>query len=161
MTESATARLLPTDPRHEPRASRVDGAAFERLVRETIPLSDAFPWRVDAVRLGRCRLVMDCDVRHTRAGGTLSGPALMTLADTALYLATLSVVGPEALAVTSDLSIRFLRRPAPGRVLADGRVLRSGRRLVVAEVTMYSEGSEDPIAHVTGTYALPAQAGQG
>jgi len=98
---------------------------------------------------------MEFDARHTRAGGTVSGPALMTLADTAMYLVTLSVVGPEPLAVTSDLSIRFLRRPAPARVVAEARVLRAGKRLVVAEVTMFSAGEDEPIAHVTGTYVLP------
>jgi uncharacterized protein (TIGR00369 family) len=148
--------MLPTDPRHEPRAALIDGEEFDRLVRDTIPLSRAFPWRVDVVRYGRCRLVMDCDTRHVRAGGTLSGPVLMTLADTTLYLATLSVVGPEPLAVTSDLSIRFLHRSLPGKVIADGRILRAGRRLVVGEVSMYSEGRAEPIAHVTGTYAMPA-----
>ncbi len=139
------------------RPSLVSGADFERIVRESIPLSDAFPWTVASVSYGRCTLHMDFDARHTRAGGTVSGPALMTLADTAMYLVTLSVVGPEPLAVTSDLSIRFLRRPAPARVLAEARVLRAGRRLVVCEVALYSEGVEEPIAHVTGAYALPTK----
>jgi len=138
-----------------PRPSLVSGADFERIVKETIPLSDTFPWSVASVAYGECALHMEFDARHTRAGGTVSGPALMTLADTAMYLVTLSVVGPEPLAVTSDLSIRFLRRPAPARVVAEARVLRAGKRLVVAEVTMFSAGEDEPIAHVTGTYVLP------
>lgn len=140
-----------------PRPSLVSGVDFERIVKETIPLSDMFPWTVASVVHGRCVLHMEFDARHVRAGGTVSGPALMTLADTALYLATLSVVGPEPLAVTSNLAIRFLRRPAPARVIAEGRVLRAGKRLVVGEVTMFSEGEPEPIAHVTGTYALPSK----
>jgi uncharacterized protein (TIGR00369 family) len=143
---------------HDPqRPSLVSGADFERIVRETIPLSDMFPWTVASVFHGRCTLHMDFDARHVRAGGTVSGPALMTLADTAMYLVTLSVVGPEPLAVTTDLAIRFLRRPAPARVIAEGKVLRAGKRLVVAEVTMFSDGEDEPIAHVTGTYALPSK----
>lgn len=138
-----------------PRPSLVSGADFERIVRETIPLSDMFPWTVASVTYGHAVLHMEFDARHVRAGGTVSGPALMTLADTALYLVTLSVVGPEPLAVTTDLAIRFLRRPAAARVIADARVLRAGKRLVVGEVSMYSDGDEEPVAHVTGTYALP------
>jgi uncharacterized protein (TIGR00369 family) len=138
------------------RPSLVSAADFERIVRQTIPLADLFPWVVDEVFHGRCVLRMDTDGRHVRAGGTVSGPALMTLADTALYLVTLSVVGPEPLAVTSDLSIRFLRKPAPGPILAEARVLRAGKRLVVGEVTMRAAGDEEPAAHVTGAYALPS-----
>ena len=139
------------------RPSLVSGVDFERIVKETIPLSDIFPWTVASVSHGHCVLRMPFDARHVRAGGTVSGPALMTLADTALYLVTLSVVGPEPLAVTSDLAIRFLKRPSPAPVLAEARVLRAGKRLVVSEVTMFSEGDDEPIAHVTGTYALPVR----
>ncbi len=137
------------------RPSLVSAADFERIVRQTIPLADLFPWVVDDVSYGRCVLRMDTDARHVRAGGTVSGPALMTLADTALYLVTLSVVGPEPLAVTSDLSIRFLRKLAPGPIFAEARVLRAGKRLVVGEVTIRAAEDEEPAAHVTGAYALP------
>lgn len=134
---------------------RIDAETFERLVRESIPQSARLPWRVLEVGHGRARLVMQFDARHVRAGGTVSGPALVALADTTLYLVTLSVVGLEPLAVTSDLSIRFLRRAPPGPIVAEGRALRARGRLIVGEVTMSREGEDEPIAHATGTYVVP------
>ncbi len=59
------------------------------------------------------------------------------------------------MAVTSNLSIHFLRRPGPVDLIAEGRALKFGRRLAVLEVTIHSDGDPDAVAHVTGTYALP------
>jgi uncharacterized protein (TIGR00369 family) len=79
----------------------------------------------------------------------------MALADYAMYAVTLSMAGRVALAVTTNLSINFLRRPEPRDVLAEGRILKFGKRLAVSEVTLRSEGQDAPVAHVTGTYSLP------
>lgn len=93
--------------------------------------------------------------RHLRPGGTISGPALMTLADTAMYVAVLAMIGPVALAVTTNLNINFLRKPAQADVLAQARLLKLGKRLAVGEVSMYSEGNAEPVAHATVTYSIP------
>ena len=93
-----------------------------------------------------------------RAGGTVSGPALMGLADTAAYFITLALAGPVLHAATSSLAINFLARPQPGDVIAVARMLRLGRRLAVSTVEMRSQGSEDLVAHATVTYALPGAA---
>ena len=91
-----------------------------------------------------------------RPGGTVSGPTLMALADCAMYVVLLSAIGPVALAVTTNLSINFLRRGAPGRdLLAAARLLKLGKRLAVGEVNLLSGTSPDPIAHVTATYSIP------
>lgn len=91
-----------------------------------------------------------------RPGGTVSGPTLMALADCAMYVVLLSAIGPVALAVTTNLSINFLRRGAPGRDLrAAARLLKLGKRLAVGEVNLLSGTSPDPIAHVTATYSIP------
>ncbi len=93
---------------------------------------------------------------HTRPGGTVSGPTLMGLADAALYVAIHATVGITPHAVTSNLNIHFLRRPAGDKaVLAVCRLLRVGRSTAVGEVALYSEGEDDPVAHATGSYALP------
>lgn len=93
---------------------------------------------------------------HTRPGGTVSGPTMMGLADAALYVAIHATVGITPHAVTSNLNIHFLRRPAGGQaVLAVCRLLRVGRSMAVGEVALYSEGEDDPVAHATGSYALP------
>ncbi len=93
-----------------------------------------------------------------RPGGTVSGPTLMALADFAMYVVLLSAIGPVGLAVTTNLNINFLRKGAPGQdVLAEGRLLKLGKRLAVGEVTLLSGESPDPIAHVTATYSIPVK----
>jgi uncharacterized protein (TIGR00369 family) len=91
-----------------------------------------------------------------RPGGTVSGPVMMTLADVALYIAILAHIGIVPLAVTTNLSINFLRRPrADRRVVARCRLLKLGRALAVGEVYIYSEGEDEPVAHAVGTYSIP------
>ena len=91
-----------------------------------------------------------------RPGGTVSGPTLMALADCAMYVVLLSAIGPVALAVTTNLNINFLRKGAPGQdVLAAAKILKLGKRLAVGEVSLLSDTSPDPIAHVTATYSIP------
>lgn len=101
-------------------------------------------------------------VRHTvgvdelRPGGTVSGPVMMATADVALYAAILGAIGIVPLAVTTNLNINFLRKPAAGRdILGVCTLLKVGKTLAIGEVSIYSEGSSDPVAHATGTYAIP------
>lgn len=91
-----------------------------------------------------------------RPGNTVSGPVMMTLADVALYIAILARIGIVPLAVTTNLSINFLRKPrADRRVVARCRLLKLGKALAVGEVYIYSEGEDEPVAHATGTYSIP------
>ncbi|RVU32612.1 PaaI family thioesterase [Neptunomonas marina] len=95
---------------------------------------------------------------HLRPGGTVSGPAMMGLADIAMYAALLSQIGPVALAVTINLNINFLRKPkADGDILARAELLKVGKRLAVGEVYINSRGEDDPVAHVTMTYSIPEE----
>ena len=93
--------------------------------------------------------------RHLRPGGTISGPAMMSLADYAMYVALLAQLGPVALAVTTNLSINFLRKPEQVDLIADCTILKLGKRLAVGEVAMHSQGSDDLVAHVVATYSVP------
>jgi uncharacterized protein (TIGR00369 family) len=103
-----------------------------------------------------CRLRQRYSEQMLRPGGTISGPTLMALADFAMYVVLLSAIGPVGLAVTTNLSINFLRRGSPGQdVLAAARLLKLGKRLAVGEVNLMSAGSPDAIAHVTATYSIP------
>jgi uncharacterized protein (TIGR00369 family) len=79
----------------------------------------------------------------------------MAVADYAMYAAVLSAIGEVALAVTTNLNINFLRKPGPRDVLAEARLLKLGKRLAVSEVSVRSDGEEDLVAHVTGTYSIP------
>lgn len=88
-----------------------------------------------------------------RAGGTISGPALMALADTSAYFLALALAGPLPSMATANLDIHFLSRPKPADIVAKARMLRLGRRLAVSAVDLYSD--EQLVAHATVTYALP------
>src|SRR5690606_19121575 len=95
-----------------------------------------------------------------RPGGTVSGPVLMAVADVALYVAILGEIGIVPLAVTTSLNINFLRKPAADRdIIGVCTLLKVGRSLAVGEVSIYSAGDPDPVAHAVGTYAIPAGAG--
>ena len=98
---------------------------------------------------------MEYHERHIRPGGTISGPAMMALADLALYAAILAQIGPVALTVTTSLNFNFLRKPEQRALIGDCRLLKLGKRLAVGEVSIYSEGSSDVVCHATGTYSIP------
>ena len=101
----------------------------------------------------RLRLVVSD--RHLRPGGTVSGPAMMGLADLALYVAVLAHAGPATLAVTTSLGFNFLRKPEPRDLCATCRLLKLGKRLAVGEITLVNAGSEAIVCHATGTYSIP------
>ena len=95
-------------------------------------------------------------VGELRPGGTVSGPVIMGVADFALYVAILGEIGIVPLAVTTSLTINFLRKPAAGRgIRGVCKLMKVGRSLAVGEVWVYSEGVDEPVAHVVGTYSIP------
>ena len=96
--------------------------------------------------------------RHLRPGGTVSGPAMFSLADVTAYMVTLAQIGPRALAVTTNCSIDFMRKPAAGvDLLGTGRLLKLGKQLSVTDVLVHSEGMDKPVARASLTYAIPPQ----
>ena len=106
----------------------------------------------------RARLRMDIDHTHLRPGGTVSGPTMMLLADTAVYAAILSTVGAVILAVTTNLNINFLRKPESDRdLVGESWLMKVGKRLIVGEVIIYSDDDTDPVAHATCTYSIPPE----
>jgi len=102
----------------------------------------------------KARMRLIASERHLRPGGTISGPAMFGLADVALYAAILASLGPVALAVTTNLNINFLRKPAPVDLFGEARLLKLGKRLAVGEVSITDTG-DDLVAHATGTYSIP------
>ena len=93
--------------------------------------------------------------RHLRPGGTISGPAMMMLADAVGFMAVMAGADHGIAGVTSNLNIHFLSRPQPGDLLAYGEVLRMGRRQAVVAVSIHTEAQSEPVASATVTYALP------
>lgn len=110
---------------------------------------------------GEAVLRLDPSDAHLRPGGTVSGPTLFALADLASYVAILAHIGPVALAVTTNLSINFLRKPPPGTLLARCEILKLGKRLAVAEVGIAPPTETALVAHATATYSIPPSAGYG
>ncbi len=110
---------------------------------------------VEAVDSGVVTVRMETDESHIRAGGTISGPTLFALADMGGYACVLSHVGREALAVTTNLNMNFMRKAGPGAIVGESRILKLGKRLMVFDCTITSEVSDGIIAHATGTYAIP------
>ena len=96
------------------------------------------------------------DQRKLRPGGYISGPTQFGLADAVLWYALFGAVGIEPMAVTSELSIRFMR-PAIGEVLfarADLHIV--GKRSVVGTIEVWVDDRRDKVTAVAqGTYIRP------
>lgn len=131
------------------------------VIRAGVPMAEDIGFTVDEAGEGFARARLVFSDRLIRPGGTLSGPVQMALADAAMYAAVMATIGQVEMAVTSNLSINFLERPAPGDLIAHAIVLRLGRRIAFCEVRLLSPaadaGEETLVAHVTGSYALPGK----
>lgn len=111
---------------------------------------------VDHVAPNEVTMRLRVDDRHLRPGGTVSGPSMFALADVSAYLVTLAMIGPQALAVTTNCSIDFMRKPAAGvDLIAKARLLKLGQLLSVTDVMLFSDGMDAPVARATLTYAIP------
>jgi len=100
-------------------------------------------------------MLMHISSEHLRPGATVSGPTMFLLADVTFYLATLSVIGPKSLTVTTNCSINFLRKPNEKNLISEARILKLGKTLSVGDVLIYSEDIGEPVAHASLTYSIP------
>jgi uncharacterized protein (TIGR00369 family) len=116
---------------------------------------DGKPNVIESVTPGAARVRLKADEQHLRPGGTISGPAMMALCDATMYVAILAAVGPVALAVTTNLSINFLRKPQPGDLIADCTLLKLGKRLAVGEVAIHAADDDELVAHCVAAYSIP------
>ena len=111
---------------------------------------------VETVNENGATLSHEIGINELRPGGTVSGPVMMAVADVAIYVAILGRIGIVPLTVTTSLTINFLRKPsASARIIAECTLMKVGRTLIVGEVSLHSEGSDDIVAHVVGTYSVP------
>jgi len=122
-------------------------------------LATEFPQStVSVVEIGNRKATVrqEISTAHLRPGGTVSGPVLMAVADSALYVAILGEIGLVPLAVTTNFNINFLRKPSANKaILGICKLLKVGKALIVGEVFLYSEGFEEPVANAVGTYSIP------
>jgi acyl-coenzyme A thioesterase PaaI-like protein len=113
------------------------------------------PTTIMSVGPGTAVVRFTAQERHLRPGGTVSGPTLMGLADGAIYIAILAAIGPVALAVTTSFTCNFLSKPEPGDLECAVKILKLGKRLVVAEATVRGINDAEPAAHIVATYSIP------
>jgi uncharacterized protein (TIGR00369 family) len=144
---------------HEMAPPKLTHKELEDLLRAEFPeMFDADSgYALERLWFGGCRVRRHFHPRTLRPGGTVSGPIMMALADFTMYLAVLSAIGWVPLAVTTNFSINFLRKPAPRDVLAEARLFKLGKRLAVGEIALYSDGDDEMVAHATSTYSIPVK----
>ncbi|WP_439110529.1 PaaI family thioesterase [Lentibacter sp.] len=124
-------------------------------------LDEVFPqvrgdFVVDAVAPMSVEMRLPVSEKHLRPGGTVSGPAMFALCDVAVYAAVLAMIGKQALAVTTNASLDFMRKPEAGKdLIAKCELLKLGRVLAVGEVRLYSDGDARPVARAGMTYSIP------
>jgi uncharacterized protein (TIGR00369 family) len=133
----------------------------ERLRAEFPEASHAMgDYVIEDIWFGVSRLRYPYSDKALRPGGTLSGTTMMSLADFAMYIAVLSAIGWVPLAVTTNLNINFLRKPAPRDLVAEARLIKLGKRLAVGEIGIRSDGEDDLVALATSTYSIPVKSDQ-
>ena len=133
----------------------MDIAALAEFLEREFP-QVASDFQIDALQPDQIVVRLKVAPRHLRPGGTVSGPNMFALADVAIYLAILARLGPVALAVTTSAHVDFMRKPAADTdLIATARLLKLGRNLAVGDVLICAEGSSEPVARASMTYAIP------
>lgn len=137
---------------------KLDAAGVEAAICGGLVVAQRGGLSVEEVRLGYARIRLPFSERMLRPGNVVSGPTLFTAADSAMYAVVLAHIGPQLMAVTSNLNMHFLNKATPGDVIGEARLLKLGRRLAVMEVSLRTGDGPTPVAHATGSYALPGKA---
>jgi uncharacterized protein (TIGR00369 family) len=132
----------------------ITAETFNEMIR-LVPLAHHLGIRADSLKRGEARLVMPFGPGLSRPVNVVSGPALMTLADVALWAVVLSAIGPIEMAVTTSMTTNFLRKAEGCDIIAEARLLKLGRRLAVGAMEMVDAGSDEMVAYATGSYAIP------
>ena len=134
---------------------KMDAVALQGFLVQEFP-QVAADFVIESVTPDALRVRLVVDQRPLRPGGTVSGPSMFALADVAIYLTILSRIGAQALTVTTNCSIDFMRKPAAGvDLLAEARLLKLGRVLAVGDVLIHSVGVMAPVARASLTYSIP------
>lgn len=135
------------------QSPRITLDAFLALLDTHHPFAKLLGIEIREIGFGRATLALPPNPDFQRLGGIIAGPMLMGLADLAMYAAVVGATG-NAEAVTSSLTMNFLRKSPPGVILAHAKVLKTGR-LCAGDVVLTAEGSHEAIAHSISTWSLP------
>ena len=137
--------------------SKISIQHFQDLIKNELYWADDVGLSLEQVNSGHAIMRLPYDERSIRPGGTISGPHMMLLADACMFAVVLSMIGDVTLAVTTNLNINFLRKPSQSDLLAEGKIIKLGKRLAVLEVSLFTADDNEIVAHATGTYSIPPQ----
>jgi uncharacterized protein (TIGR00369 family) len=138
--------------------ARLTPEEMDRIAREDVPGVAQTGVRFEEIGDGVVRARLPFREDSIRPGGTVNGPTMMGLADIVIFACVLSRIGIVKMAVTTNLNANFLRMPGSVDLIAEGRLIKCGRRLAYGEVFICAEHEpDDPVCHVTATYSLPAR----
>lgn len=137
------------------RKPLITAEEFNEIKHADAPFTEYYNFGIEEIGYASCVVRLPYDIKHVRPGGTICGPAMFALADFSMWLAVLSAVGKVPLAVTTNMNINFLRKPAETDLLCHTKLIKIGKRLAVGDMTLLAEGDVEPCAHVTGTYSIP------
>jgi acyl-coenzyme A thioesterase PaaI-like protein len=136
---------------------KMDRDALNAFLAQDFP-EVAHMFRVDAAQPNALTMRLLPSPAHLRPGGTVSGPTLFALADVAVYLTILSMIGPKALTVATNAGMDFMRKPPAGvDLLCETRLLKLGRVLAVGDALIFAEGDTRPVARASMTYSIPPE----
>ncbi len=137
------------------RPSKVSLEDFNNILAEGLPWAADTGMTLESVNDGFATMRLPYHQSSTRPGGTISGPHMMMLSDACMYAVVLSMIGAVQLAVTTNFNINFLRKPAESDLIAEGKIIKLGKRLAIMEVSIYTSSDNEIVAHATGTYSIP------
>ena len=135
--------------------SKITIKQFNQILKEGLPLAVDFDIALENISNGEAVMRLPYSPRSTRPGGSISGPHMMMLADACMYAVVLSMIGEVKLAVTTNFNINFLRKPSDSDLLAEGKIIKLGKRLAIIEVRILTSDENKLVAHATGTYSIP------
>lgn len=133
--------------------SKISLEEFNQLVQAELPWAAENEMELVSIEEGKATMRMPYQQSSIRPGGSISGPHMMMLADACMFAVVLSQLGKVKLAVTTSFNINFLRKPTECELLAEGKMIKAGKRLAVMEVSIFSD--TEMVAHATGTYSIP------
>ncbi len=133
--------------------SKISLEEFNQLVQAELPWAAENDMELVSIEEGKATMRMPYQQNSIRPGGSISGPHMMMLADACMFAVVLSQLGKVKLAVTTSFNINFLRKPTECELLAEGKMIKAGKRLAVMEVSIFSD--TEMVAHATGTYSIP------
>lgn len=137
--------------------SRITIEEFNQMLMEELPWASDAGMTLETISDGEAVMRLPYDKRSIRPGGSISGPHMVMLADACMYAVVFSLIGKVKLAVTTSFNINFLRKPTESDLIAEGKIIKIGKRLAIMEVRVLTSRNNKLVAHATGTYSIPTK----